>query len=68
MYANAQKRKMGYFEGFKRKALIVIPPHHELRRRTSRRTDEMGSAIPIDAVNAMKGEPCAVQVGGCGLD
>lgn len=56
VYASAQKRKMSHFEGFKRKAVVVIPPHHELRRRAALRAKEMGKAVPEEAVNAMKGE------------
>eukprot|EP00731_Ephydatia_muelleri_P022197 Em0014g788a len=54
VYASAQKRKMSHFEGFKRKAVVVIPPHHELRRRAALRAKEMGKAVPEEAVNAMK--------------
>lgn len=56
MYASAQRRKLKYFEGFVTKAIVVIPPHHELRKRTARRTEEMGFPVPDDAINAMKGE------------
>ena len=56
MYAKAQYRKMGYFDGFVRKAVVVIPPHHELRKRTAMRNKEMGDPVPEDALNAMKGE------------
>ena len=56
VYAKAQNRKMGYFEGFVRKAVVVIPPHHELRKRTAQRTKEMGDPVPEDALNAMRGE------------
>ena len=56
MYAKAQYRKMGYFEGFVRKAVVVIPPHHELRKRTAMRNKEMGDPVPEDALNAMRGE------------
>ena len=50
---------MSYFSEFKRKAVVVIPPHHELRKRVAKRTDEMGSPLPPDAIDAMKG--------GCGM-
>ena len=55
VYAKAQYRKMGYFDGFIRKAVVVIPPHHELRKRTAMRNKEMGDPVPEDALNAMKG-------------
>ena len=60
VYASAQRRKMSYFTGFIKKAVVVIPPHHELRKRTARRNEEMGQPVPDDAINAMKGE-----LGGC---
>ena len=56
VYASAQRRKMSYFTGFIKKAVVVIPPHHELRKRTARRNEEMGQPVPDDAINAMKGE------------
>ncbi len=58
VFESAQKRKMSYFADYKRKAVVVIPPHHELRKRVAKRTDEMGSPIPQDAIDAMKGR-CA---------
>ncbi len=56
MYQKAQQRKMKYFDGFVCKAEIVVPPHHELRRRTALRNEEMGGPLPEDVINAMKGE------------
>ena len=56
VYASAQRRKMSYFTGFIKKAVVVIPPHHELRKRMARRNDEMGQPVPDDAIKAMKGE------------
>ena len=50
---------------------MVIPPHHELRKRTSQRTEEMGFPVPDDAINAMKGEivrACRVMFGGSSVD
>lgn len=64
MYQNAQNRKMGYFKGFKRKAVCVIPAHHELRKRTSKRNEEMGMPVPTDAINAMKGMCAVKKLGG----
>lgn len=59
VYRSAQERKIKYFEGFVAKAEVVVPPHHELRRRTAIRNDEMGGPLPEDVINAMKGElPC----------
>ena len=56
VYDGAQRRKMSYFEGFTKKAVVVVPPHHVLRQRTSKRNTEMGQPVPEDAINAMKGE------------
>ena len=47
---------MGYFKDFKRRAVVVIPPHHELRKRSARRAEETGAPVPTEAVDAMKGE------------
>ena len=55
VYDGAQRRKMSYFEGFTKKAVIVVPPHHVLRQRTAKRNSEMGEPVPDDAINAMKG-------------
>ena len=56
MYDGAQRRKINYFEGFVKKAVVVVPPHHILRQRTAKRNQEMGQPVPEDAINAMKGE------------
>lgn len=56
MYDGAQRRKMSYFVNFQKKAVVVVPPHHILRQRTAKRTQEMGQPVPEDAINAMKGE------------
>ena len=36
--------------------MVVIPPHHELRRRAALRAKELGKGVPEESVNAMKGE------------
>ena len=56
VYDGAQRRKINYFEGFVKKAVVVVPPHHILRQRTAKRNSEMGQPVPEDAINAMKGE------------
>lgn len=56
VYPGAQRKKMGHFKAFKKNAVCVIPPHHELRKRTAKHDDEMGSSVPQHALNAMKGE------------
>lgn len=57
---------MAHFNGFTRKAVVVIPPHHELRKRTARRNEEMGSPVPLEAINAMKGGRQRGEVEGVG--
>ena len=57
MYADSQKSKMSYFEGFVRKALVVIPPHHELRKRRVDRIRDGGCMeVPQDVMDAFKGK------------
>ena len=56
VYADSQKSKMSYFEGFVRKALVVIPPHHELRKRRVDRIRDGGCMeVPQDVMDAFKG-------------
>ena len=48
---------MSYFNGFQRKAMVVIPPHHELRKRRVDRIREGGCVeLPQDVMDAMKGK------------
>ena len=46
---------MQYFDGFAKKAMVIIPPHHELRRRRAEKVKQDGYEVPQDALNAMKG-------------
>lgn len=56
VYANTRRQRMSYFEGFLRKALVVIPPHHELRKRRSERIRDGGCVdLPQDLMDAFKG-------------
>lgn len=56
VYADSQKAKMSYFEGFSRKALVVIPPHHELRkRRVDRIREGCCMEVPQNVIDAFKG-------------
>lgn len=43
------------FEGFKRKAVIVLPTDKEFRKRIDKRTKEEGKEVPENAVLEMKG-------------
>ena len=56
VYGDSQKAKMSYFEGFSRKALVVIPPHHELRkRRVDRIREGCCMEVPQNVIDAFKG-------------
>ncbi|XP_071963815.1 uncharacterized protein [Antedon mediterranea] len=54
VYASAQRRKMRPFEGFTRKAIVIVPTEEILKERTEKRTKEEGKEIPESAVNEMK--------------
>ncbi|XP_029643153.1 heterogeneous nuclear ribonucleoprotein U-like protein 1 isoform X2 [Octopus sinensis] len=54
VYASARRRKMTPFEGFQRKAVVVVPTDEEFKRRISQREKEEGKEIPEKAVLEMK--------------
>uniref|UniRef100_A0A0B7A2V0 SAP domain-containing protein n=2 Tax=Arion vulgaris TaxID=1028688 RepID=A0A0B7A2V0_9EUPU len=54
VYASARRRKMQPFEGFLRKAVVVLPTDEVFKKRVKERTDEEGKDIPDSAVNEMK--------------
>jgi len=58
VYASARRRKMQPFEGFQRKAVVVLPSDEEFKNRVKQRTDEEGKNIPESAVLEMKGNCC----------
>lgn len=43
------------FEGFKRKAIVIVPTDEEFRRRIAQREKEEGKEVPETAVLEMKG-------------
>lgn len=45
VYPSAQRRKMGYFQGFYRKAAILVPDDKELIHRSIKRTEEDGKHV-----------------------
>ncbi|KAG5453337.1 Heteroproteinous nuclear ribonucleoprotein U-like protein 1 [Clonorchis sinensis] len=54
VYPTAQRRKMRPFEGFKRKAIVIVPTDEEFRRRIAQREKEEGKEVPESAVLEMK--------------
>lgn len=55
VYPSAQKRKMRYFAGFVRRAIVIVPSDEEFQRRCAKREAEEGKDIPDSAVLEMKG-------------
>lgn len=43
------------FEGFHRRAVVVLPSDEVFKKRVKERTDDEGKDIPESAVNEMKG-------------
>ena len=54
VYPTAQKRKMSYFSGFKRKAVVIVPSEEEAKVRVEKRIQEEGKDVPDSAVMEMK--------------
>lgn len=54
VYASAQRRKMRPFEGFKRKAVVIVPTDEEFKRRCEKQEKEEGKDVPDHAVMEMK--------------
>ncbi|KAG8184443.1 hypothetical protein JTE90_026361 [Oedothorax gibbosus] len=54
VYPTAQRRKMRNFEGFIRKAVVVVPTDVEYKRRCDKRDQEEGKEVPDHAVLEMK--------------
>ncbi|XP_013416100.1 heterogeneous nuclear ribonucleoprotein U-like protein 1 isoform X1 [Lingula anatina] len=54
VYPSAQRRKMRPFEGFQRKAIVVIPTDETFKERIAGREKEEGKDVPEHAVLEMK--------------
>lgn len=54
VYPTAQRRKMRPFEGFKRRAVVIVPTDEEFLRRCEKREKEEGKDVPDIAVLEMK--------------
>ncbi|KAL1433658.1 hypothetical protein MTO96_012481 [Rhipicephalus appendiculatus] len=54
VYPTAQRRKMRPFEGFKRRAVVIVPTDEEFIRRCQKREKEEGKDVPDIAVLEMK--------------
>lgn len=61
VYPSAQRRKMRPFEGFKRKAVVIVPTDEEYLKRCAKREKEEGKDVPDIAVLEMKGGSCQQQ-------
>lgn len=56
VFPSAQRRKMRGFEGFVRRAVVVVPTDEEFKRRSEKREAEEGKEVPDSAVLEMKGK------------
>lgn len=55
MYASARRRKMMPFEGFQRKAVVIVPTDEDYKSRCEAQAKEEGKDVPEKAVIEMKG-------------
>lgn len=55
VYPSAVRRKMRSFDGFKRRAVVIVPADDEFQRRVAKREAEEGKDVPDSAVLEMKG-------------
>nr|CAD7593178.1 unnamed protein product [Timema genevievae] len=54
VYPSAQRRKMRGFEGFIRRAVVIVPTDEEFKRRCEQREKVEGKDVPDSAVLEMK--------------
>lgn len=55
MFPSAQRRKMRPFEGFKRKAVIVVVGDEEQSKRQALQESTDGKGVPDSVILEMKG-------------
>jgi len=55
VYPTAQRRKMRPFEGFQRRAVVIVPTDEDFLSRCEQREKVEGKEIPDSAVLEMKG-------------
>ncbi|KAJ8308856.1 hypothetical protein KUTeg_013730 [Tegillarca granosa] len=55
VYASARRRKMMPFEGFQRKAVVIVPTDEDYKSRCEAQAKEEGKDVPEKAVIEMKG-------------
>ncbi|KAJ9579717.1 hypothetical protein L9F63_004643, partial [Diploptera punctata] len=63
VYPSAQRRKMRGFEGFVRRAVVVVPTDEEFKRRCEKREKVEGKDVPDSAVLEMKANFMLPEVG-----
>ncbi|XP_046400742.1 heterogeneous nuclear ribonucleoprotein U-like protein 1 isoform X2 [Ischnura elegans] len=54
VYPSAQRRKMKGFEGFVRRAVVIVPPDEEFKKRQAKQEKVEGKDVPEKAVFEMK--------------
>ncbi|XP_078495400.1 heterogeneous nuclear ribonucleoprotein U-like protein 1 isoform X2 [Ciona intestinalis] len=54
VFASAQRRKLRSFEGFHRRAIVIVPSEEEFKSRLDKRTKDEGKEIPNIAIFEMK--------------
>ena len=55
VYLTAQKRKMRHFQGFQRKAIVVIPSDEEFQNRLNKPDYIEIKTVPDNTIQEMKG-------------
>ena len=55
MYASARRRKMQPFEGFSRRAIVIVPEDEEYKTRLEKQQNVEGKEVPEKAIYEMKG-------------